>query len=78
MKNTLRIVTLMAILYANSAFAADGAMGGEGIGLAGWIFIGFMALIVACQFVPAVFMLGSMLVGIFGKAKNNEKVLDNQ
>ncbi len=73
MKNTFRIVTLAAILHANSAFAASGAEGG-GIGLIGWIFIGFMALIVACQFVPALFMLGSMVVGIFGKAKSHESV----
>ena len=77
MKNTLRIVTLVAILQANSAFAASGVAAG-GIGLVGWIFIGFMALIVACQFVPAVFMLGSMLVGLFGKAGTHEKVLDKQ
>ncbi|MEA3332695.1 MAG: hypothetical protein U9Q58_03750 [Pseudomonadota bacterium] len=78
MKNTLRIVTLVAILQANSAFAASAVAGGGGIGLAGWIFIGFMALIVVCQFVPVVFMLGSMLVGVFGKAMENDKVLDNQ
>ncbi|MEA1924048.1 MAG: hypothetical protein U9N63_15535 [Pseudomonadota bacterium] len=77
MKNTFRIVTLMAILHANSAFAASGVADG-GIGLVGWIFIGFMALIVAMQFVPALFMLGSLVVGVFGKAENHGKVLDNQ
>ena len=76
MKNTLRIATLMTIMYATSAFAATGAEGSE-FGLVGWIFIGFMALIVACQFVPALFMLGSMVVGIFGKAKNREAVTGN-
>ena len=77
MKNTLRIITLMTVLYANSAFAATGAMGGEGIGLVGWIFIGFMALIIACQFVPAVFMLGSMVVGFFGKTSDHQEVKNN-
>ncbi|MCD6534004.1 MAG: hypothetical protein J7L25_08015 [Deltaproteobacteria bacterium] len=76
MKNTLRIVTLMTVLYANSAFAATGAVGSE-FGLIGWLFIGFLALIVTLQFVPALIMLGSMMAGIFGKARNHEKVTNN-
>ena len=76
MKNTLRIVTLVTVLNATTAFAATGAEG-AGIGLVGWAFIGFMALIVTLQFVPAVIMFGSMMVAIFGKAGNQEKVLDN-
>ena len=76
MKNTFRIVTLSAILYANSAFAASGVEGG-GIGLIGWIFIGFMAVIIAFQFTPALMMFGSMMAGIFGKSKNHEAVTNN-
>ena len=76
MKNTLRIVTLMTVLYANSAFAATGAEG-SGFSLIGWIFLGFLALIVTLQFVPALIMFGSMMVGIFGKAKDHERVKDN-
>ncbi len=77
MKNTLfRIVTVSAILYANSAFAANGVEGG-GMSLIGWIFIGFMALIVAFQFTPAMMMFGSMMAGFFGKAKNHEGITDN-
>ena len=76
MKNTLRIITLMTIMYANSAFAASGAEGSE-VGLVGWLFIGFLALIVSLQFVPALFMMGSMMAGIFGQAKNHQEVKDN-
>ena len=76
MKNTLRIVTLMTIMYANSAFAATGAETG-GFSLLGWIFLGFLALIVTLQFVPALIMLGSMMAGVFGKAKNREAVTGN-
>lgn len=68
MKNTLRIVTLVAILQASTAFAASGAEG-AGLGLIGWLFIGFMALIVAFQFIPATMMFGSMMAAIFGKGK---------
>jgi len=76
MKNTFRIVALVAILHATSVFAASGTVGG-GIGLIGWIFIGFGALIIAFQFIPAVMMFGSMMAAIFGKAKNREGVTEN-
>ncbi|MCK5914956.1 MAG: hypothetical protein KAG92_02360 [Deltaproteobacteria bacterium] len=75
MKNTLRIVTLMTVLYASPVFAATGAQGSE-LGLVGWIFLGFLALIVTMQLIPAVMMVGSMLVGIFGKAKDRKEVTD--
>jgi hypothetical protein len=76
MKNTLRIVTLMTVLYANSAFAATGTETG-GFSLIGWIFLGFLALIVTLQFVPALIMFGSMMAGVFGKAKNHEAIMGN-
>ena len=76
MKNTFRIATLIAIMQANSAFAATGAEAG-GFSLIGWIFLGFLALIVTLQFVPALIMFGSMMAGVFGKAKNREAVTGN-
>lgn len=75
MKTTFRIITLMVILHANSVFAANGAQGG-GISLVGWIFIGFMAVIIIFQSIPAVMLFGSMMAGIFGKAKNRKRVTD--
>ncbi len=75
MKNILRSAALMTILYANSAFAASGTETSE-FGLAGWIFIGFIALIVTLQLVPALIMLGSMMVGFFGKAKSREGIVE--
>jgi hypothetical protein len=76
MKNTLRIVTLMTVLYANSAFAATGTET-AGFSLIGWIFLGFMAVIVTLQFVPSLIMFGSMMAGIFGKAKDLKEVKSN-
>ncbi|RLB68324.1 MAG: hypothetical protein DRH03_09965 [Deltaproteobacteria bacterium] len=78
MKNTLRIITLMAVLQAGTVFAAGGGEGG-GISLAGWIFIGFLAVIFAMQLIPSLFMFGSMMRAVFGKnqqdtAINNGKV----
>ena len=72
MKNKFRIVALMTVLNASSAFAASGAESG-GFSLIGWLFVGFLAVIVTLQLVPALIMFGSMMVGIFGKAENQEK-----
>ncbi len=76
MKTTLRIATLVAILQANSVFAANGA-DSAGISLGGWIFIGFMAVIVIFQFVPALFMFGSMMAALFGKSRSHKGVTEN-
>ena len=76
MKNTFRIATLIAIMQANSAFAATGTEA-AGFSLMGWIFLGFLAVIITLQFVPALIMIGSMMVGVFGKAKNREAVTEN-
>ena len=76
MKNTLRIAALVTILNSNTVFAATGTES-AGISLMGWLFIGFMAVIVAFQFAPAVIMFGSMMMAIFGKAKNQAGVAGN-
>ena len=76
MKNTLRIVTLIATMQATSVFAASGVESG-GISLGGWIFIGFMAVIVTFQAIPAAMMFGSMMVALFGKTRNLERSPEN-
>jgi len=76
MKNTLRIVTAVAILSATPVLAASGTKV-EGIGLIGWLFIGFFAAIIVFQLIPSLVVLGSMLVGIFGKAKAYKEVPGN-
>ena len=75
MKNMFRIAALVTILNANTVFAASNAgVGGEGLGLIGWIFIGFIAVIITFQLIPSLVVFGSMLVAIFGKAGNDERV----
>jgi len=75
MKNMFRIAALVTILNANTVFAASNAgLGSEGLGLIGWIFIGFMAVIITFQLIPAMIMFRSILVAILGKAGNNERV----
>jgi hypothetical protein len=76
MKNTFRIITILAILPANSAFAAGGGEGG-GISLIGWIFIGFMAVVITFQLIPSLMMFGGMMTSIFGKEDKGKEVVDN-
>ena len=75
MKNTLRIAALVAILNANTVFAATGAEG-AGISLSGWMFIGFMAVIVTFQTLPCLMMFGSMMSALFGKTKSHDQVME--
>lgn len=76
MKNTLRIVTAVAILGATPVLAASGTKIG-GIGLIGWLFIGFFAAIVVFQLIPSLALFGSMMAAIFGKAVKQGKVTDS-
>ncbi len=76
METAFRIFTRVTILQASSAFAESGT-GGAGVGLIGWLFIGFVALIVAFQFIPATMMFGSMMAAIFGKTKSREVITGN-
>jgi len=76
MKYTFPIITLLATLQASTAFAATEA-GGGGISLIGWIFIGFMGVVITFQFIPCLIMFGSMMASIFGKAKANKTVAEN-
>jgi len=78
MKNTFRTITLMTFLFASTAFASSGTgIGGGGIGFIGWIFIGFMAVIITFQLIPSLIVFGSLLVSIFGKAENHERVAEH-
>ena len=66
MKNTLRNTLIALTIFSSSAFAAGSAMTGEG-GLLLSLFIGFFALIIVFQLVPAVLMMVAMFKGLFGR-----------
>lgn len=55
---------------ATTAFAADGAMQ-DGGGLLIWFFIGFGALIIMAQAIPAMIMLYSMLKAVVSPAEKS-------
>ncbi|MDY0300610.1 MAG: hypothetical protein RBQ99_03370 [Trichlorobacter sp.] len=67
MKSTT-LKTGLAFLVASSstAYAATSGAASEGSGLLVWFLIGFAALVVILQGIPAVVMFASMLKGLFG------------
>jgi phage-related minor tail protein len=60
-----RIASMIAVVVGNAypAFAASGARE-DSSGLAVWIFLGFCALIVLAQLVPAVLMMLGLVKGV--------------
>ena len=66
MKNTLRNALIALVTISTPAFAAAESGAGEGSLLLS-LFIGFFALIVVFQLVPATIMLIGMLRGLFGR-----------
>jgi len=66
MKNTLRNTLIALITLSSSAFAS-GSSSASGGSLLLSLFIGFFALIVVFQLVPATIMLVGILKGLFGR-----------
>lgn len=66
MKNTLRNTLIALFTFSSSAFAA-GSTSASGGGLLLSLFVGFFALIIVCQLVPATIMLVGILKGLFGR-----------
>jgi hypothetical protein len=56
----------MGIIAPATAFAASGA-GEEGSGIFVWIFLGFFAVIVVGQLIPAVMLITGLVKGIASK-----------
>ena len=66
MKNTLRNTLIALVTFSSSAYAA-GSTSASGGGLLISLFIGFFALIIVCQLVPATIMLVGTLKGLFSR-----------
>jgi hypothetical protein len=62
------LATLMGIIAPATAFAATGASG-ENSGIFVWIFLGFFAVIVVGQLIPAVMLITGLVKGIIAKAE---------
>jgi len=61
------LTTIMGVIAPATAFAASGA--GEESGIFVWIFLGFFALIVVGQLVPAVMLVTGLVKGLISKTE---------
>ena len=64
------LATIMGIIAPATAFAASGASN-EGSGIFVWIFLGFFAMIVVGQLVPAIMLITGLVKGIVAKKVTN-------
>lgn len=71
---TLRMMVAMVVGSASAAYAASGMQSQE-TGILIYFFIGFFALIVVSQLIPAVILFVGMIKGVFAR---NEKVSVNK
>ena len=62
------LATIMGIIAPATAFAASGAAD-DGSGLFVWIFLGFFALIIVGQLVPAIMLITGMVKGMASKTE---------
>jgi len=67
------LATVIGIIAPATAFAASGA-GDEGSGIFVWIFLGFFAVIVVGQLIPAVMLITGLVKGIAAKAETKTEV----
>lgn len=71
---TMKVLISMTAGSASAAYAAVGTQG-EGTGILAYFFIGFFALIIVTQLVPAMILFFGMVKGLFsGSEKNSVKV----
>lgn len=63
MKPSISKALVLTLCSASSAFAASGAE--HDTGLFFWLFVGFAAMIIAFQFLPAITMFLGMVKGLF-------------
>lgn len=66
MKTTLRNALIALLTFSSTAFAAGSTGAGDG-GLLVSLFLGFFAVIILFQLVPATLMMIGILRGLFGR-----------
>jgi hypothetical protein len=70
------LATLMGILAPVTAMAATGARE-DSSGIFIWVFLGFCALIVVAQVVPAILLMFGMVKGIVSVVKDEKVEVKN-
>ncbi len=73
MKRILQSTLIALTAFSSSAFATEAAGAGEGSLLVA-LFLGFFALIIIFQLVPATLMLIGIVRGLFGRDQKQAKV----
>ena len=63
------LATLIGILAPVSAFASDHGLSQDDSGIFVWAFLGFCALIVVSQVIPAVLLATGMIKGVVSVVK---------
>jgi hypothetical protein len=63
---------LALVITASNAFAGGGSYGAEGLSLLTILFVGFVALVIVFQLVPAVILLGGMVKALLSSRKSDE------
>jgi hypothetical protein len=71
MKTLLNTIMAMVVTAAPAFAAAGNSTSHSGIFV--WIFLGFCALIVVAQLVPALLLLAGMVKGVVTKGEEEEK-----
>lgn len=74
----MKTMQILISLVAGSASAAYAAVGSqsEGAGILTYFFIGFFALIIVSQLVPALILFFSMVKGVFSRPEKNSVKVD--
>lgn len=65
---TMKLLATMLISSTSAVYAATNAQS-EGAGILTYLFIGFFALIIVSQLVPAVILFAGMIKGVFANQK---------
>ena len=77
MKNTMRGLGWMVVFGASAAYAAP-ASSGAGVSYLGYLFLGFFALIIVSQLVPACLLFYGMIKGVFSARADKGVQAGNQ
>ena len=72
---TLKMLISMAVGSASVAFAATGTQG-ENAGILAYFFVGFFALIIVTQLVPAMILFFGMVKGLFSSSEKTSVKVD--
>lgn len=75
MKTIKMLITMMAG-SASVAFAAAGSQG-EDMGILAYMFLGFFALVIVTQLVPAAILFFGMVKGLFSRSEKTSANADS-